>query len=203
MRKRGCADARYSQGTAAACPSANRRVAAHDRRRGHASLEAACERVEFAISFGQTMCRVRPADRLRAAVSSASSRERSWKDAVQLTVSELRRPGLRRASTYSCTGVRSGDCVAFVEFGVPSCAVTVELATLFFKHLCIQRRRWGVRASSPRSSCTPPKRRGRPVVDSVYPLADAAAAHRRLESLERFATVVLAIDEARPPGRPR
>lgn len=37
----------------------------------------------------------------------------------------------------------------------------------------------------------------RPVVDSVFPLAETAAAHERLEAPDRFGKVVLAIDEAR------
>jgi zinc-binding alcohol dehydrogenase/oxidoreductase len=37
----------------------------------------------------------------------------------------------------------------------------------------------------------------RPVIDSVYPLAEAAAAHERLDSPDRFGKIVLAIDEAR------
>jgi zinc-binding alcohol dehydrogenase/oxidoreductase len=37
----------------------------------------------------------------------------------------------------------------------------------------------------------------RPAVDSVFPLAETAAAHERLEEPDRFGKVVLAIDEAR------
>jgi NADPH:quinone reductase-like Zn-dependent oxidoreductase len=37
----------------------------------------------------------------------------------------------------------------------------------------------------------------RPVVDSVFPLAEAAAAHERLDAPERFGKIVLAIDESR------
>jgi NADPH:quinone reductase-like Zn-dependent oxidoreductase len=37
----------------------------------------------------------------------------------------------------------------------------------------------------------------RPVVDSVFPLAETAAAHERLAAPDRFGKVVLAIDEAR------
>jgi NADPH:quinone reductase-like Zn-dependent oxidoreductase len=35
------------------------------------------------------------------------------------------------------------------------------------------------------------------VIDSVFPLADAAGAHARLDAPERFGKVVLAIDESR------
>jgi len=37
----------------------------------------------------------------------------------------------------------------------------------------------------------------RPVIDSVHPLAEAAVAHERLDSPERFGKIVLAIDESR------
>jgi NADPH:quinone reductase-like Zn-dependent oxidoreductase len=37
----------------------------------------------------------------------------------------------------------------------------------------------------------------RPVVDSVFPLRDAAAAHERLDAPDRFGKVVLAVDQAR------
>lgn len=37
----------------------------------------------------------------------------------------------------------------------------------------------------------------RPVVDSVFPLRDAASAHERLDAPERFGKVVLAVDETR------
>ena len=37
----------------------------------------------------------------------------------------------------------------------------------------------------------------RPVIDSVFPLRDAAAAHERLDAPDRFGKVVLAIDESR------
>jgi NADPH:quinone reductase-like Zn-dependent oxidoreductase len=37
----------------------------------------------------------------------------------------------------------------------------------------------------------------RPVIDSVFPLAQAAAAHERLDAPERFGKIVLAVDEGR------
>jgi NADPH:quinone reductase-like Zn-dependent oxidoreductase len=37
----------------------------------------------------------------------------------------------------------------------------------------------------------------RPVIDSVFPLADAAGAHRRLDAPDRFGKVVLAIDTSK------
>lgn len=74
---------------------------------------------------------------------------------------------------------------------------SVELATLYFKYLRIQ----GTTMGSPRefdallehaASAT-----WRPIVDSVFPLRDAARAHERLEEPGRFGKVVLAIDETR------
>lgn len=73
----------------------------------------------------------------------------------------------------------------------------IELSTLFFKQLRIQ----GTTMGSPRefdALLAHVSTAGwRPVVDSVYPLAEAAEAHRRLESPERFGKVVLAIEESR------
>jgi len=37
----------------------------------------------------------------------------------------------------------------------------------------------------------------RPVIDSVFTLAEAHAAHRRLDAPDRFGKIVLAIDESR------
>jgi hypothetical protein len=42
----------------------------------------------------------------------------------------------------------------------------------------------------------------RPVIDSVFPLADTAAAHARLEDQDRFGKVVLQIDEGRAEALP-
>ncbi len=40
----------------------------------------------------------------------------------------------------------------------------------------------------------------RPVIDSVFPLAEAAAAHERLDAADRFGKIVLVIDESRFDG---
>ena len=76
-------------------------------------------------------------------------------------------------------------------------SASVELATLYFKHLRVQ----GTTMGSPREFdallAHAADASWRPVVDSVFPLRDAAAAHERLESPERFGKVVLAIDEER------
>ena len=73
----------------------------------------------------------------------------------------------------------------------------VRLTTLYFKHLRIQ----GTTMGSPREFDALLAHAGRaswrPVIDSVFPLREAAAAHRRLEERGRFGKVVLAIDEAR------
>ena len=76
-------------------------------------------------------------------------------------------------------------------------AASVELATLYFKYLRIQ----GTTLGSPREFGALLEHAAsadwRPVIDSVFPLRDAAKAHERLESPERFGKVVLAIDEER------
>ncbi|MDQ3890360.1 MAG: zinc-binding dehydrogenase [Actinomycetota bacterium] len=85
-----------------------------------------------------------------------------------------------------------------VNFGDTARAeATVNLAAVFFKELRIQ----GTTMGSPREFdallAHVAEAAWRPVIDSVYPLAEAPAAHARLESRERFGKVVLAIDERR------
>ena len=73
----------------------------------------------------------------------------------------------------------------------------VNIAHLFFGHFRIQ----GTTCGSPRefdallAHCAGAA--WRPVIDSVFPLADAAGAHARLDARDRFGKVVLAIDESR------
>ena len=73
----------------------------------------------------------------------------------------------------------------------------VDIARLFFGYWRIQ----GTTMGSPRefdallAHCA--HARWRPVIDSVFPLAEAAQAHRRLDAPERFGKVVLAIDESK------
>ncbi len=73
----------------------------------------------------------------------------------------------------------------------------VEIAQLFFKHIRIQ----GTTLGSPRefdallAHCA--EASWRPVIDSVFPLAQAGEAHRRLDAPERFGKIVLSIDESR------
>ena len=70
----------------------------------------------------------------------------------------------------------------------------VEIADLFLRYLRIQ----GTTLGSPREfdalleHCA--QASWRPVIDSVFPLADAAEAHRRLDAPDRFGKIVLAID---------
>jgi zinc-binding alcohol dehydrogenase/oxidoreductase len=74
---------------------------------------------------------------------------------------------------------------------------TVEIAQLFLRQIRIQ----GTTLGSPRefdALLEHAARAGwRPVIDSVYPLGEAAAAHARLDAPDRFGKIVLAIDEER------
>jgi NADPH:quinone reductase-like Zn-dependent oxidoreductase len=69
----------------------------------------------------------------------------------------------------------------------------LEIAELFFRHVRIQ----GTTLGSPRefdallAHCATAA--WRPVIDSVFPLRDAAAAHRRLDAPDRFGKIVLEI----------
>jgi len=70
----------------------------------------------------------------------------------------------------------------------------VPLSTLYFKYLRIQ----GTTMGSPREFdallAHVAEAPWRPVVDSVFPLEEAARAHERLDSPERFGKIVLAIE---------
>lgn len=74
---------------------------------------------------------------------------------------------------------------------------TVPIADVFFGYLRIQ----GTTLGSPEefdallAHCA--EASWRPVIDSVFPLAEAAEAHERLDAPDRFGKVVLEIDEAR------
>ena len=72
---------------------------------------------------------------------------------------------------------------------------TVPLDAFFHDHLRIQ----GTTMGSPREFDAllghVETARWRPVIDSVFPLAEAAKAHERLDAADRFGKVVLAIDE--------
>ncbi len=74
---------------------------------------------------------------------------------------------------------------------------TVDIAQLFFGYFRIQ----GTTCGSPREFDALLAHCGeaswRPVIDSVFPLREAAKAHERLDAPDRFGKVVLAIDESR------
>jgi zinc-binding alcohol dehydrogenase/oxidoreductase len=90
---------------------------------------------------------------------------------------------------------RGGRLVNFAD--TARAVAEVELPTLYFKYLRIQ----GTTMGSPREfdALLDHVREAawRPVVDSVFPLAEAVKAHERLEDRDRFGKVVLAIDETR------
>jgi NADPH:quinone reductase-like Zn-dependent oxidoreductase len=110
-------------------------------------------------------------------------------DAVIDSVGGAAWPGalraLRRAGVLVCFGDTEGECGE------------VEIADLFFRYLRIQ----GTTLGSPREfdalleHCAQVS--WRPMIDSVFPLADAAAAHRRLDAPDRFGKIVLAIDSSK------
>jgi NADPH:quinone reductase-like Zn-dependent oxidoreductase len=90
-----------------------------------------------------------------------------------------------------------------VNFGDTARAVAeVELSRLYFGYLRIQ----GTTMGSPREFDALLAHVGqaewRPVIDSVFPLRGAAAAHARLDNTGRFGKVVLAIDEERAGALP-
>jgi NADPH:quinone reductase-like Zn-dependent oxidoreductase len=136
-------------------------------------------------------------DQLRAlgAAEAVDYRDGDWPDrlapvdAVIDSVGGAVWPGalraLRPAGILVCFGDTEG------EVG------TVEIAELFFRYLRIQ----GTTLGSPREfdalldHCA--RAEWRPVIDSVFPLAEAAEAHRRLDAPDRFGKIVLAIDESR------
>jgi zinc-binding alcohol dehydrogenase/oxidoreductase len=78
----------------------------------------------------------------------------------------------------------------------------VDVDRLFFGQLRIQ----GTTMGSPREFdallAHVEDAEWRPVIDSVFPLEQAAAAHARLEAPDRFGKVVLAIDEGRAGALP-
>lgn len=85
-----------------------------------------------------------------------------------------------------------------VNFGDTARATAeLDLSRLYFGYFRIQ----GTTMGSPREFdallAHVDRAEWRPVIDSVFPLRDAAAAHARLEHPDRFGKVVLAIDEAK------
>jgi zinc-binding alcohol dehydrogenase/oxidoreductase len=93
---------------------------------------------------------------------------------------------------------RGGRLVNFADTARET--AQVKVTTLYFKYLRIQ----GTTMGSPREFNALLEHVGRaawrPVIDSVFPLAEAARAHERLDARDRFGKIVLAIDEARAGG---
>ena len=69
----------------------------------------------------------------------------------------------------------------------------IDLRVLFVRQLSLLGSYMGTRAELAAAVGELAGRRLRPVVDSVVPLADAADAHRRLESRQHFGKVVLQV----------
>ena len=93
-----------------------------------------------------------------------------------------------------------GRLVNFGDTGGDTAEVDVD--RLFFSHLRIQ----GTTMGSPRDFDAMlehvERAEWRPVIDSVFPLREAAAAHARLDAKDRFGKVVLRIDEGRAEALP-
>jgi zinc-binding alcohol dehydrogenase/oxidoreductase len=90
-----------------------------------------------------------------------------------------------------------------VNFGDTARATAeVALSKLYFGYFRIQ----GTTMGSPREFdallAHVQRAEWRPVIDSVFPLADAAGAHARLEHPDRFGKVVLTVDEGRASEGP-
>jgi NADPH:quinone reductase-like Zn-dependent oxidoreductase len=88
-----------------------------------------------------------------------------------------------------------GRLVNFGDTGGDTAEVAIH--HLFFSHLRIQ----GTTMGSPREFDAllehVEQAEWRPVIDSVFPLVDAAAAHARLDAPDRFGKIVLEVDRAR------
>jgi zinc-binding alcohol dehydrogenase/oxidoreductase len=110
-------------------------------------------------------------------------------DAVIDSVGGAAWPGAMRALRPGGALVCFGDTVG--EVG------EIVIADLFFSYLSVH----GTTLGSPRefgallAHCA--ETTWRPVIDSVFTLAEAQEAHRRLDAPDRFGKIVLAIDESR------
>lgn len=136
-------------------------------------------------------------DRLRAigAAATGDYRAPDWPerlgpvDAVIDSVGGAAWPGALRALAPGGAVVCFGDTDGDVG--------SIPIAELFFRYLRVQ----GTTLGSPRefdallAHCA--RCSWRPVIDRAFPLAEAAAAHRRLDAPDRFGKIVLAIDEER------
>jgi zinc-binding alcohol dehydrogenase/oxidoreductase len=125
----------------------------------------------------------------------ANYREADWPerlgpvDAVVDSVGGASWPGALRA-------LRPGG--RLISFGDTQGEVAeVDLARVYLSWIRIQ----GTTMGSPREFDSLLRHvagaRWRPVVDTVFPLRDAAAAHERLDAEDRFGKIVLVIDESR------
>ena len=125
----------------------------------------------------------------------ADYREEDWPerlgpvDAVIDSVGGATWPGALRALRPGGRLVTFGDTAGEVA--------EVELARVFLSWIRIQ----GTTMGSPREFDAllrhAAEARWRPVVDSVFPLREAAAAHERMDAPDRFGKVVLAVDESK------
>ena len=136
-------------------------------------------------------------DRLRGlgASDGADYRDPEWPDrvgpvhAVIDSVGGDAWPGALRALGPGGVLVSFGDTEGDVG--------EIVIADLFFRYLSIH----GTTLGSPRefdaflAHCA--EAAWRPVIDSAFPLVEAAEAHRRLDAPDRFGKIVLAIDESR------
>lgn len=115
-------------------------------------------------------------------------------DAVIDSVGAAAWPGALRALRPG------GRLVNFGDTGGDTAEVDVDL--VFFSHLRIQ----GTTMGSPRDFDAMLEHvehaSWRPVIDSVFPLREAAAAHERLDAADRFGKVVLRIDDGRAEALP-
>jgi NADPH:quinone reductase-like Zn-dependent oxidoreductase len=90
-----------------------------------------------------------------------------------------------------------------INFGDTARATAeVELSALYFGYFRIQGTTMGSPQEFDALLAHVERAEWRPVIDSVFPLADAAGAHARLEHPDRFGKVVLAIDEGRAEALP-
>lgn len=136
-------------------------------------------------------------DRLRelGAADGADYRDPEWADRIGLVDAVIDSAGgaawpgafrtLGPGGVLVCFGDTEGDVSEIV------------IADLFFRYLSVH----GTTLGSPRefdvflAHCA--EAAWRPVIDSVFTLAEAQAAHRRLDAPDRFGKIVLAIDESR------
>ena len=144
---------------------------------------------------------------VRHQAQRSSSGRAVWAPTAALTTTRRTRRNGSARSTQSWTAwvaelagalraLRPGG--RLVSFGDTAGEVAeVELARVFLSWIRIQ----GTTMGSPREFDAllrhVAEARWRAVVDSVFPLREAAAAHERLDAGDRFGKVVLAVDESR------